>query len=186
MSLLRPSLNQEIADPEAKISLNLEMFSAIAREYDFMTRTLSFGQDAVWKQRLVERLPDWSTPSCVDLACGTGDLAFLLAERYPQGQVVGIDLTPEMVQIAQDRNAHDHARFEVGNMECLADIASTTVDIVTGGYAIRNAPDVQTSLQETHRILRSGGIAAFLDFSRSPNPVLSAGGYLTMKAWGNL
>lgn len=186
MSVLRPSLNEELSAPESKKSLNLEIFSQIAREYDFITRALSFCQDGFWKRAMIKRLPKLSAPTCVDLACGTGDLSFLVADRYPDGTVTGIDLTPEMVEIANHRNGdkHPNASFQVGDMGNLDSIESGTVDLVTGGYAIRNAPDLQQALQEIYRILKPGGTATFLDFSRSPNSILSQGGYLTLKFWG--
>lgn len=59
--------------------LNEEMFSVIAPKYDFITRLFSFWQDAAWKRNLVAGLPFAEDPQCLDIACGTGDLSFLLA-----------------------------------------------------------------------------------------------------------
>jgi len=186
MSSRRPDLDSEIASPETKKSLNLELFSQIAKEYDFITRALSFGQDAGWKRDLLKRLPAVEKPVCVDLACGTGDISMMLADKHPDGTVTGIDLTPEMVEIANRRNdgKYANATFEVGDMCNLEAIPDGSVDIVTGGYAIRNAPDLEVALKEIYRILKPGGHAAFLDFSRSPNGLLSQGSFITLKIWG--
>jgi ubiquinone/menaquinone biosynthesis methyltransferase len=185
MSLTRPTLDQEIAEPESKRKLNLEIFSRIAKEYDFITRALSFGRDQAWKRRLVKDLPHMKAPVCVDLATGTGDLAALVANRYGDADIIGVDLTPEMIALAkQQHGARRQLRFCVGDMTNLKEFANQSVDIVTGGYAIRNAPDLKLALEEVRRILKPGGTAAFLDFSRSPNGFLNFMGHVALKFWG--
>ena len=82
-----------LADPGRKRELNVDLFRVVAPRYDAVTRVLSFGRDRRWKARMVESLPPVKAPRCLDLACGTGDLSFLLAARYPDGQIVGLDLT---------------------------------------------------------------------------------------------
>jgi ubiquinone/menaquinone biosynthesis methyltransferase len=185
MSLTRPSLGQEIAEPESKRKLNLEIFSLIAKEYDFITRALSFNRDGAWKRRLVKDLPYVKAPVCVDLATGTGDLAALVANRYGDADIMGVDLTPEMIDLAKQRHgARRQLRFCVGDMTDLKDFATSSVDIVTGGYAIRNAPDLKVVLAEIHRVMKPGGTAAFLDFSRDPNGFLSFMSHVMLKFWG--
>ena len=105
----------------------------------------------------------------LDLACGTGDVCFLLAERFSNAGIEGLDLTREMLDIAERRNQFgDRVNFVQGDI-CNLPQASDSKDLITGSYAWRNAPDLLKMLQEIHRVLKPGGVVAFLDFSKSPS-----------------
>ena len=176
--------------PAAKREYNELLFAEVARRYDFVTRALSLGRDQAWKRTLINSLPGEGpssalpTPVCLDLACGTGDVAFALAQRYPQGSVCGLDLTAEMLTIARARNRHLNVRLELGDMHQLP-FPSASVDIVTGSYALRNAPALNVALQEIYRVLRPGGTAAFLDFSKSPHWLWQRLAYCVLFVWGS-
>jgi len=170
--------------PELKLKLTRELFGLIASEYDSITPALSLGRDQAWKRDLVASLPEIERPFCIDLACGTGDLTFLLAGRYPRGRILGLDLTAEMIERANARNKHPHVCFGCADMTKTGQ-PDGSADIVTGGYALRNASDLGTALDEIARVLKPGGIAAFLDFSK---PRSRAGQVLThalLKTWGS-
>jgi demethylmenaquinone methyltransferase/2-methoxy-6-polyprenyl-1,4-benzoquinol methylase len=175
--------------PEAKRDYNELLFAEVARRYDLVTRALSLGRDQAWKRKLIDTLPDGESaphggsPVCVDLACGTGDVTFALARRYPRGTVCGVDLTPEMLEIARTKNRFPNVSLEVGDMHRLS-FPSASVDIVTGSYALRNAPALTVALQEIHRVLRPGGTAAFLDFSKSPHWLWQRLAYSVLYVWG--
>jgi demethylmenaquinone methyltransferase/2-methoxy-6-polyprenyl-1,4-benzoquinol methylase len=130
-------------------------------------------------------LPEQEVSFCIDLACGTGDIAFLLAEKYPQGRIVGVDITALMLECARQRNKYKNVQFINADMGHL-DVASGSADIVTGGYALRNAPHLETALEEIHRVLKPGGTAAFLDFSKSDKKMSQKIEYWTLKIWGGL
>ncbi|MDQ3951300.1 MAG: class I SAM-dependent methyltransferase, partial [Gemmatimonadota bacterium] len=106
-----------------------------------------------------------------DLACGTGDLAFALAAH---GRVVvGLDVSHEMLGRAgtRTRALHDAApRFAAGDMTALP-VADASVDVVTIGYGLRNAPRLDIALDEVARVLRPGGHVVTLDFCRPTNPI---------------
>jgi ubiquinone/menaquinone biosynthesis methyltransferase len=160
--------------PARKKFYNEQLFSEVAPKYDFVTKALSLGRDAAWKRHLVNALPDDTiTPRCVDLACGTGDVSFLLADRYPNGTVTGIDLTESMLKLARQRQVPKNLSFTQGDM-CDTGIESGSIDIVTGSYALRNAPNLEQALIEIRRILKPGGMAAFLDFSKPTMQSLQA------------
>ena len=165
--------------------LNEEMFSVIAPQYDFITRLFSFWQDSGWKRDLIGTLPSASAPYCLDLACGTGDLCFLLAGKYQQGDITGLDLTEEMLVLARGANQYPNVRFVKGNMGQL-DAFPESMDIVTGGYALRNAPDLKQAISEIHRVLKPGGTAAFLDFSKPTNGLVQKIEYYILKGWTGL
>ena len=180
---LRP--NDHLGLPALKQSLNLALFSEVAPKYDFVTRALSMGRDASWKRWLIENLPDRSSPCCVDLACGTGDLSRLLGERYSDGHVVAIDLTPAMLEIARERTRATNVEYREGSMGVLP-LPDASADILTGGYALRNAPDLSQALDEVSRVLRPGGCAAFLDFSKPGWPPGQVASWMILKFWGGL
>jgi ubiquinone/menaquinone biosynthesis methyltransferase len=160
-------IRDHIGTPERKRFFNEEHFAEAAPRYDFATRAMSLGRDPVWKKELVASLPEIPAPFCVDLGCGTGDVTFLLAGKYSDGRIVGVDIAEPMLKLARERNRFDHVIFERGDMSA-PDIPDGSADIVTGSYALRNAPDVDRAIAEIHRILKPGGVAAFLDFSKPP------------------
>jgi len=168
--------------PERKRAYNERHFAEAASRYDLATRVMSLGRDAAWKQALVAALPDLPSPVCVDLACGTGDVAFLLAGRYPRGVVTGLDLSAQMLAIARERNRFTNVRFERGDL-CDLPFPDGSADVVTGSYALRNAPDLREALAEVRRVLKPGGVAAFLDFSNPENPLLRRLQFLLLRGW---
>lgn len=174
-----------LENAEGKKYFNEKVFTEIAPRYDFITRALSFGQDAAWKRTLVSLLPAHESPVCVDLACGTGDIAFLLADKYSRGRIAGLDITEPMLDIARRRNTHPHVRFANQDMGSLG-IVSGSVDIVTGGYALRNAPDLEIAIDEIRRILQPRGVAAFLDFSKPGANIPQKIEYWGLKTWTGL
>jgi ubiquinone/menaquinone biosynthesis methyltransferase len=180
------TLRSTIATPDGKRRYVRRLFATIADRYDFITRFLSYGQDRRWKARLIQRAAIAPTDRVLDLACGTGDLAFAATERA--SRVVGLDLTHRMLQLAharqQNRNGvGGHLKrtaFVCGEMLALP-FPSASFDVVTTGYGLRNVPDLPAALKEIHRVLAPGGRVLSLDFNRPDNPLLRAAylAYLT-------
>lgn len=169
--------------PERKTFLNRELFQEVAPRYNFITRALSFGRDAAWKKNLLQQLPPQPQSQCLDIACGTGDLTALLAQKYPQGSIAGLDLTPAMLEIAEKLHGQDRIAFIEGSIEQLP-FDDQSMDVITGGYALRNAPDLATTLREIHRVLMPHGTAAFLDFSKPPHRLGQAVTLGLLRFWG--
>ena len=178
-------IGDHLEDAEKKRYYNQKLFSEVAPRYDFITRVLSFGRDAAWKRALISSLPSYESPVCVDLACGTGDISFLLANKYAGGRIAGLDITELMLDIARQRNIHPNVSFGNQDMGSL-DIVSESVDIVTGGYALRNAPNLGTVIDEISRVLKPRGVAAFLDFSKPNADLLQKMEYWLLKIWAGL
>ena len=178
-------IDAEIDTPEKKRRFNELHFTEASSRYDLATRAMSLGRDQSWKRHLVAALPGSGGAICVDLACGTGDVAFLLADKFPQGSITGIDLTAEMVILAENRNPFGNVSFACQDMTATS-FADASVDIVTGSYALRNAPELALGLNEVHRILNPGGHAAFLDFSKSGGRRMQALQYWLLKCWCGL
>ena len=167
---------------DKKRHYNEQLFTEISPHYDFITRALSLWRDASWKRDLITALPFQEKPMCLDLACGTGDITLLLAEKFSQGHVVGLDITESMLALARARSTSSNIRFVHQDMGRLS-FAAESVDIVSGGYALRNAPDLETTVDEIHRVLKPEGIAAFLDFSKPTGRFPRFLEYWILKIW---
>ena len=172
-----------IEDPIKKRDYNRALFKTIASCYNSATVLLSFHRDKAWKKFLVSSLPDTEPGTIVDLACGTGDITSKLRARYKNSLIVGLDLTKEMLQKAKGRAIKGKTVFSLQDMS-MAAIATASVDLLTGGYALRNSPDLSKTISEIRRILKPGGTAAFLDFSKPSSPLLQKTEILFLQLWG--
>jgi demethylmenaquinone methyltransferase/2-methoxy-6-polyprenyl-1,4-benzoquinol methylase len=177
------NIRADIQTPDKKRDHNAGLFTRVAREYDGATRAMSLGRDQSWKRWLVEALPPLPSPRCVDLACGTGDVTAALARRYPRGEIIGLDLTPAMIEVASERCPQPNARFVVRDM-CRTGIEDGWADVVTGSYALRNAPVLDDALDEIRRMLKPRGHAAFLDFAKPPARWRQSLQIPLLKFWG--
>jgi len=162
-----------MATPEGKRRVVRTLFATIAERYDFITVLLSYGQDRRWKRRLVDLAAPSDGDRTLDLATGTGDIAFALAARG--ARVVGLDVTRRMIELARAKASSEGstATFLVGDMLALP-FPSGSFDIVTTGYGLRNVPDLEAAIDEVGRVLKSGGQALSLDFNRPSNRLVRA------------
>ena len=166
------SLRHRIATPEGKRQYVRALFATIADRYDFITVALSYGQDRRWKRRLIAMAAPRPGARALDLATGTGDIAFALAEKG--ARVVGLDITLRMIELASAKDTlapQQRTCFLVGDMLALP-FASRSFDIVTTGYGLRNVPDLSTAIDEIGRVLAPGGQALSLDFNRPANRIV--------------
>jgi demethylmenaquinone methyltransferase/2-methoxy-6-polyprenyl-1,4-benzoquinol methylase len=165
------NLEEHLADPALKQQFVTPMFDVIAPKYDRFTRVFSFGMDVGWKRELMTLVSTSIAPDSrvLDLACGTGDLAFAAGLKATRGSVVGVDASPVMIDQAKVRAASDapadNVRFAVGDLTSL-DIPDASVDVITAGYALRNVPNYEQGVSEMARVLKPGGVVATLDFYR--------------------
>lgn len=164
---------QRFSSPEHKRRYVRGLFSTIADRYDLITVLLSYGQDRRWKRRLVRGLPAVPGTRVLDLACGTGDIAFEAASRG--ARVIGLDITHRMLQLASARRAPSAARVALveGDMMALP-FPHASFDAVTTGYGLRNVPELAPALSEIGRVLVPGGTLLSLDFDRPANRVQRA------------
>ncbi|HVH26442.1 MAG TPA: ubiquinone/menaquinone biosynthesis methyltransferase [Vicinamibacterales bacterium] len=161
------SLNDQIATPEGKSRFVRSLFATIADRYDLITVVLSYGQDRRWKKRLVALAPPLVGCRALDLATGTGDIAFSLASSG--ARVVGLDITPRMIELAARKAATQApCGFVVGDMLALP-FPDRAFDLVTTGYGLRNVPNLGVAIDEIARVLAPGGVALSLDFNKPAN-----------------
>ena len=172
--------------PGRKRTFNERHFAEAASRYDVATRMMSLGRDAAWKRALVGALPDLPSPVCADLACGTGDVAFLLAGRYPGGVVTGIDLSAPMLEIARERNRYRERPVRAGR-SVQPPVSRWFRRCRDRGLRPSQRPrSFGKPLDEVHRVLSPGGVAAFLDFSNPESPPLRHLQYLLLRGWCGL
>jgi demethylmenaquinone methyltransferase/2-methoxy-6-polyprenyl-1,4-benzoquinol methylase len=176
------SLRERIATPDGKRRFVRAIFATIADRYDFITVILSYGQDRRWKDRLIDLAAPRQAVRALDLATGTGDIAFALAARG--ARVVGLDITSRMIELARAKSVHANGSrpaFLVGDMLALP-FPSASFDIVTTGYGLRNVPNLTMAIQEIERVLSPGGQLLSLDFNRPANRIVRAAylAYLTV------
>ena len=151
------------------------VFESVAGRYDLMNDLMSAGIHRLWKDRMVDRLHPRAGERVLDLAGGTGDIAFRILARAPDARVAVVDLTPAMLAVGRDR-AIDRAlvagiAWAAGNAESLP-LADRSVDAVTIAFGLRNVTRRDRALAEVRRVLRPGGRFLCLEFSRVVVPGL--------------
>ncbi|MCF7798200.1 MAG: bifunctional demethylmenaquinone methyltransferase/2-methoxy-6-polyprenyl-1,4-benzoquinol methylase UbiE [Lentisphaeria bacterium] len=143
------------------------MFNRIARRYDFLNHTLSLGIDILWRKKALERLRLQDGEHLLDVATGTMDMG-LMAQRFAQVNVVGVDFAFEMLAYGKKKLARkaapDRIRLVQGDAERLP-LRDDSVDAITIAYGMRNVGDIEQTLSEFYRVLRPGGRVAVLEFS---------------------
>ena len=174
------SLRSTISTPPGKQRYVRTLFATIADRYDLITRLLSYGQDQRWKRRLVAAARLRPQDRVLDLASGTGDIAF--TARAQASHVVGLDVTHRMMQLAVARDAR--VPFVTGDMMALP-FGAGRFEVVTTGYGLRNVPDLDQAIREIHRVLTPGGRLLSLDFNRPANAIVRHAYWMYLTAVGS-
>ena len=150
-----------------------QLFDSIAMGYDRFNHLTSFGADRGWRRRAVRRIVDTSNPLMVlDVATGTADLAIAVARRAGEGsQVVGIDLSEQMLEVGRKKAAGFPVNLMQGDAEALS-FADGTFDRVCVAFGVRNFENLAQGLSEMCRVLRLGGRLVVLELSYPDNRFL--------------
>ncbi|GBD42631.1 Ubiquinone/menaquinone biosynthesis C-methyltransferase UbiE [bacterium HR40] len=171
---LASSFGDEPVDPAEKARRVAEVFRRVANRYDLMNDLMSLGVHRLWKEAML----DWLYPRpglrLLDLAGGTGDIAFRLLERLQgQAEVVLCDINPEMLAVGRDRALDGGWLAEVqwvcGDAEQLP-FPDRSFEAVTIAFGIRNVTRIDRALAEIYRVLVPGGRFLCLEFSRLTAP----------------
>lgn len=144
------------------------LFGSIATRYDLLNRLISFGQDQAWRRYAVAQCRLSPGGRLLDVATGTGDMALQALRHYPQVSVVGIDLTPGMLQRAREKAAAAAGRrpFVLLRGDALElPFADDRFDAVVSGFMMRNVADVAGALAEQRRVVRPGGRVVCLEIT---------------------
>ncbi|MDE2043184.1 MAG: ubiquinone/menaquinone biosynthesis methyltransferase, partial [Alphaproteobacteria bacterium] len=143
------------------------VFSSVARNYDVMNDAMSFGAHRLWKDTFVRRIKPRSGEAILDMAGGTGDIAFRMAARG--ANVTVSDINADMLAVGRDRAEKRHIdglTWLVQNAESL-DYADRQFDAYTIAFGIRNVTHIDKALAEAHRVLKRGGRFFCLEFSQT-------------------
>ncbi len=157
-----------------------QMFSKIARRYDLANHVLSLNRDRAWRRALVEQAAPKPGERLLDLCTGTGDVAIEFAQACPGLQIVGLDLSEEMLRVAREKCARlgldERVQLVQGDALRLP-FPDDSFEIVTIAFGLRNLPDRTEGLREIHRVLSGGGRVLILEFS-VPQSFLARSVYL--------
>lgn len=155
-------------DPGAKTGLVGDVFRRVAQRYDLMNDLMSLGVHRFWKDHFADLVRPRDGQTILDVAGGTGDIAFRLLDRAPGARVTVCDLTAPMVAVgrerALDRGIASGVGFVCGNAEALP-VPDRSLDAYTIAFGLRNVTRIDTALAEARRALKPGGRFFCLEFS---------------------
>jgi demethylmenaquinone methyltransferase/2-methoxy-6-polyprenyl-1,4-benzoquinol methylase len=166
--------NAFYAPGKARAAKVNDLFARIARRYDLINDLQSFGLHRSWKRRVADLARVTPGARALDFCCGTGDIAFALAQRG--ANVTGLDFSAQMLEVAAERHLKSqisNLKFQEGDAQQLP-FADNSFDIVTVGYGLRNLLSWERGLEEMRRVARPGGRLVVLDFGKPANPLWRA------------
>ena len=167
------NFGDELVSPEEKTRRVGQVFSSVARRYDLMNDLMSGGMHRLWKDRFVNRVKPRAGERILDMAGGTGDIAFRMARRG--AHVTVSDINADMLGEGQkraDAGELEGLTWQVENAERLT-FADNSFDAYTIVFGIRNVTDIPAALREAHRVLKRGGRFFCMEFSSSDWPGFS-------------
>ena len=167
------NFGEELVSPEEKTRRVGKVFSSVARRYDLMNDLMSGGMHRLWKDRFVARVKPRPGEAILDMAGGTGDVAFRMARR---GALVTVaDINADMLEVGRQRAKRgglSGLSWKIENAEKLS-FADGSFDAYTIVFGIRNVTDIPAALKEAHRVLKRGGRFFCMEFSSSEWPGFS-------------
>ena len=171
-STAKVSFGDEFVAPEEKTRRVGQVFSSVAARYDLMNDLMSGGMHRLWKDRFVNRVKPRTGQRILDMAGGTGDVAFRMARRG--ASVTVSDINADMLEVGKKRAEARNLdlQWKVENAESLT-FDKERFDAYTIVFGIRNVTDIPAALKEAHRVLRRGGRFFCMEFSRSDWPGFS-------------
>jgi len=156
-------------DDTAKKQQVADMFDNISGTYDFLNHFLSLGIDIIWRKNAIRTLKPFHPQYLLDVATGTGDFALEALRMLNPQKIIGVDISQGMLDVAQEKIAKKGLgdRFEValGDSENLP-FENDTFDAVTVAFGVRNFENLEKGLSDICRVLKPGGKAVILEFSK--------------------
>lgn len=156
----------EASDKKGQVS---KMFNRIAPYYDLLNRLLSLGIDTIWRKKAIALLREKQPQMVLDVATGTADLALETARQLDAEQIIGIDISTQMLDIGREKVAKKGLskviQLREGDSENLP-FANNTFDAITVAFGVRNFEDLERGLAEMQRVLKPGGQLIVLEFSK--------------------
>jgi demethylmenaquinone methyltransferase/2-methoxy-6-polyprenyl-1,4-benzoquinol methylase len=165
-------MSQKVVKPydsgQSKKEEVAQMFNNISANYDFLNHFLSLGIDHLWRKRAVKQLQKLQPKVLLDLATGTGDFAIACLKLKPE-KIIGMDISSGMLEVGKQKmkkRAFDNIiDMQLGDSENMP-FADHTFDAITVGFGVRNYENLEKGLGEMLRVLKPGGQAVILEFSK--------------------
>jgi demethylmenaquinone methyltransferase/2-methoxy-6-polyprenyl-1,4-benzoquinol methylase len=143
------------------------MFGRIAHRYDLMNRIMTVGQDRRWRKLLVKQAQLPPSGTLLDIATGTGEIAFEALKQNPHLKVVGADFTLPMMRVGQQRWPNNTSQLSWSGADTLhLPFLDNTFDAVASGFLMRNVTNVSLALAEQRRVCKVGGRVLVLEIPR--------------------
>ncbi len=154
------------------------MFNAIAEKYDFFNHAMSFGLDFLWRRKAIKSLKKLQPKTMLDVATGTGDFAIKAYRMLKPDEIVGIDISVEMMRVGaekvQRKGLQNKISFSEQNCEQLS-FSNNTFDAVTVSFGVRNFEHLEVAFKEVNRVLKPSGEFVILELSEPENWLVRLG-----------
>jgi demethylmenaquinone methyltransferase/2-methoxy-6-polyprenyl-1,4-benzoquinol methylase len=147
------------------------MFDRIAQRYNLMNRLMTFGQDMRWRRFVIKKAMLPATGSLLDLATGTGDIAFEARRMHPNAHVIGADFAFQMMAVGRQLPMGHQIEWAQADALQLP-FPDESFDAVVSGYLVRNVTDIPQTLREQRRVLKTGGRIVILETTPPPHNLL--------------
>lgn len=140
------------------------MFNDIAKDYDFLNNLMTFYlQKSIKKEATKNLKPNHS--NILDICTGTGDIAIILAQKYPSAKITALDFSTEMLKLAKQKTQNPNINFIEGNAMDMV-FQDNSFDLCTISFGLRNLPDINSALKEIHRVLNKNGEILIIDLGK--------------------
>jgi demethylmenaquinone methyltransferase/2-methoxy-6-polyprenyl-1,4-benzoquinol methylase len=159
---------------EDKTKLVNSVFSKVYQKYDFMNDVMSLGVHRIWKKNLINWMHPQQNTKLIDVASGTGDLAKIFNKKTKNtSEIFCVEPNKDMIEIGRNKlKDHKNIKWHLASAESLP-FKDNTFDFYSISYGIRNVTNIQKSLKEAFRVLKTGGRFMCLEFSKVENEILN-------------
>lgn len=153
-----------------------KVFAAVAPQYDLMNDLMSAGIHRFWKDFMVGQISPQPNLKILDVAGGTGDIAFRMAKKFQDAEITLCDINPEMLEVGKQRaksklKLASAIKWICGDA-CALTLNDQSYDVYTIAFGLRNVTDIKAALSQAYRVLQPGGQFLCLEFSTLTHPFL--------------
>ena len=155
---------------QQKKGLVKSVFDTVYNKYDLMNDFMSFGVHRYWKKELIRQINPSPNDTLVDVACGTGDIAKLFSDiNNNRSKILCVDFNQKMLGEGKKRlKNYKNIKWKLSNAENL-ELPSNSFDFYTISFGLRNTKNLNKSIKEAYRVLKTGGRFFCLEFSKIQN-----------------
>lgn len=164
--LIRDAGFEEHFNAQKWADYNRKFFNQLAPKYDYLNEVITLGMQKRYKTRIIERSPVKDGDLILDICTGSGDMAFILAERLPNSHIIGVDVAENMLKIAKAKaKGIANVEFRLGDAMKLP-YDDQTFDVAIMSYGLRNLTDFRKGILEMKRVTKEGGAIVIVDLGK--------------------